>query len=55
MVGFSWERSTAVGGAQSGEKNVIGERLPGYWWYKQLPVPVRLRCSKRMRWRKVCV
>ena len=36
-------------------ENMIGERPPGYWWYKQVPVPIRQRCSKRMRYRKVCV
>ena len=47
-------RSTAVGGAQSVEKNKIGERPTGYWWYKQVSVPVRQRCSKRMRCRMRC-
>ena len=45
----------AVGGAQSVEKNMNGERPTGHWWYKQVTVPVRQRCSKRMRCRKVCV
>ena len=53
--GFQLGRSTAVGGAQFVEKNMTGERPTGYWWYKQVPVPVRLRCSKRTRYRKVCV
>ena len=34
-------RSTAVGGAQSVERNMNGERPTGYWWYKQVSVPVR--------------
>ena len=53
--GFQLGRSTAVGGAQSVEKNMNGERPTGYWWYKQVTVPVRQRCSKRVRCRKVCV
>ena len=55
MVGFSWKESTAVGGAQSVENNLNGERPTGYWWYKQVLVPVRQRCSMRMQFRKVCV
>ena len=47
------ERSTAVGGARSVEKNVNGERPTGYWWYKKVSVPVRQSFSKRMRHRKV--
>ena len=53
--GFQLERSTAVGGAQSVEKNMNGERPAGCWWCKQVRVPVRQRCSKRMRCRKICV
>ena len=49
------ERSTAVGGAQSLEKNMNGKHPTGYWWSKQVSVPVRQRFSKRMRYRKVCV
>ena len=37
MVGFSWKRSTAVGGAQSVEKTLNGERPTGHWWHKQVP------------------
>ena len=48
-------RSTAIGGAQSVEKIMNGERPTGYWWYKQVSVPVRQRFFKRMRHRKVCV
>ena len=36
-------------------KNMIGERPTGYWWCKQVTVPVRQKCSKRTRCRKVCV
>ena len=48
-------RSTAVGGAQSVEKNMNGDRPKDHWWYKQVSVPVRQRFLKRMRHRKVCV
>ena len=37
------------------EKHMIRERPTGWRWYKQVTVPVRPRCSKRMRYRKVCV
>ena len=40
------ERSTAAGGAQSVENIMIGERPTGYWWYKQVSVPVRQRFLK---------
>ena len=29
--------------------------ITGYWWCKQVTEPVKLRCSKRMRCRKVCM
>ena len=51
--GFQLERSTAVGGSQSVEKKMIGERPTCCWWYKQVTVPVRRRCSRRLRYRKV--
>ena len=53
--GFQLEGSVAVGGAQSVEKNMSGERPTGYWWYEQVTVPVRQRCPERMRRRTVCV
>ena len=37
------------------------QRVVGFSWGRStaagraVPVPVKLRCSKRMRWRKVCV
>ena len=46
---FSLGRLHVVG------KNKIGEGPTGYWWYQQVTVPVRQRCSKRMRCCKECV
>ena len=42
--GFQLERSTAVGGAQSVENKMNGERHTGHWRCKL--VPVRQRFSK---------
>ena len=55
IVGFNWEEALQWVGAQAVEKKMEGDRPTGYWWYKKVTVPVRLRCSKRMRRRKVCV
>ena len=49
------DRSAAVGGVQSVEKNMNGKHPTGYWWYEQVSVPARQRFFKRKRHRKVCV
>ena len=36
---FQLGRSTAAGGAQSVEKNMVGDRPTGWWWCKQVSVP----------------